>query len=64
MQGRWRASNTAVFNIGYHLIWCSKYRRPVLVGRVAKRLKMLLQEKAATIGVTIKTMEVMPHHVH
>lgn len=35
-----------------------------MVGSVAERLKTLLAEKAAAIGATIKTLEVMPDHVH
>ncbi len=61
---RWTTSNKAVFNIGYHLIWCPKYRRKVLVGDVEIRLKQLLTDKANEIGVSIETMEVMPDHVH
>jgi putative transposase len=61
---RWTTSNKAVFNIGYHLIWCPKYRRKVLVGEVAERLKELLTEKAADLGINIDTMEVMSDHVH
>jgi putative transposase len=41
-----------------------KYRRPVLVGDVAARLKVLLTEKAAEMGATLHAMEVMPDHVH
>lgn len=61
---RWTTSNKAVYNIGYHLIWCPKYRRKVLLGAVADRLKELLTEKAASIGAHIEIMEVMPDHVH
>ena len=61
---RWTQSNTCVFNIGYHLIWCPKYRRKVLVGDVENRLKELLYEKAEEIGVSIASLEVMPDHVH
>lgn len=61
---RWTTSNKAIYNIGYHLIWCPKYRRKVLVGDVEVRLKELLTNKASEIGVTIETMEVMPDHVH
>ena len=61
---RWTTSNKAVYNIGYHLIWCPKYRRKVLVGQVEIRLKELLTEKANELGVTIETMEVMPDHAH
>jgi len=60
---RWKRSATTVYNIGYHLIWCPKYRRKVLVGEVAERLKELLFQKAQEIGVEIVQMEVMPDHV-
>ncbi|MCL5800122.1 MAG: transposase, partial [Candidatus Thermoplasmatota archaeon] len=42
---RWKRSNKSVFNVGYHLIWCPKYRRNVLVGSVETRLKELLVQK-------------------
>ena len=61
---RWTRSNTTVYNIGYHLIWCPKYRRKVLVGDVEAQLKQLLQEKADKIGVSIEEMQIMPDHVH
>lgn len=61
---RWTHSTTTIYNIGYHLIWCPKYRRRVLVPPISDRLKELLNEKATEIGVSIDTMEVMPDHVH
>ena len=61
---RWTHSNKAVYNVGFHLIWCPKYRRKVLVGSVEARLRELLREKADAIGVSIEQMEVMPDHLH
>jgi putative transposase len=61
---RWTTSNKAVYNIGYHLIWCPKYRRKVLVGDVEARLREIFLEKANELGITIETMEIMPDHVH
>jgi len=61
---RWKYSSTTVYNLGYHLIWCPKYRRKVLVGEVKKHLKQLLYEKAKEIEVEIIEMEIMPYHVH
>ena len=61
---RWKTSKTAVYNLSYHMIWCPKYRRKVLVGPVETRLKELLLQKADELGCTIETMEVMPDHVH
>jgi len=61
---RWTTSNKAVYNLGYHIIWCPKYRRKVLTGDVAKRLRELLYEKASSIDMEIETLEIMPDHVH
>jgi putative transposase len=61
---RWKHSNTTVYNLGYHLIWCPKYRRKVLVGEVEEHLRTLLIDKAKEIEVEIIEMEIMPDHVH
>ena len=57
-------NTTSVVNINYHIIWCPKYRRKVLVGEVETRLKELLPELAEESGCTIDIMEVMPDHIH
>lgn len=64
MNSRWTHSNTTVFNIGYHIIWCPKYRRKVLVDGIDIRLKDILIEKAIAIGCEITIQEIMPDHVH
>ena len=64
MVNRWTYSNTTVFNIGYHLIWCPKYRRNVLVDNVETRLREILSEKSDEIDVDIEHLEIMPEHVH
>ncbi len=61
---RWKCSSIAVYNLGYHIIWCSKYRRRVLKNQIRQRLNILLQEKAKEIHVTIESMEIMEDHVH
>jgi putative transposase len=64
MEKRWKHSNKAVYNVSYHIIFCPKYRRKVLVNKVDIRLKELLIEKATQLNVEIVEMEVMPEHVH
>lgn len=54
----------AVYSLKYHLVWCPKYRRPVLTNAVAERLKALLADKATELGATLHALEVMPDHVH
>ena len=64
MDERWKTNPGCVFNLSYHIIWCPKYRRKVLVGDIEIRLKELLIEKSKENGWEIKKMEVMPDHVH
>ena len=61
---RFTRTRTTVTNIGYHFIWCPKYRRPVLTSPVDIRLKELLYERATYRGWKIESLEVMHDHVH
>ena len=48
----------------YHLVWCPKFRRPVLEGPIVQRLEDLIAEKAAELGAIVHALEIMPDHVH
>ena len=61
---RYRSNAGAVFDLNYHIVFCPKYRRKVLTGDIEIRLKELLREKAAALGVEVAMLEVMPDHVH
>ena len=60
----YNSNNNIVFSCKYHVVWCPKYRRKVLVGNVQARLKELIQETCLEIKVDIIEMEIMPDHVH
>jgi len=64
MSDRYEYHSHCVFNLGYHIIFCPKYRRKVLQWGIDERLKILLVEKATKMGCRIEKMEVMPDHVH
>jgi putative transposase len=64
MTARYAKNAGAVFSLKAHLVWCPKYRRPVLVNAVATRLETLLREKAAELEMTVHALEIMPDHVH
>lgn len=64
MSERYAKNAGAVFSLKYHLVWCPKYRRPVLVKPVDSRLKALLKQKAEEMELTLHLLEVMPDHVH
>jgi putative transposase len=60
----WKFTPNAVYEINYHLVWSTKYRKPVLVPPVDAALKDLLTQTAADRGYDVLGLEVMPDHVH
>jgi putative transposase len=64
MKTRYRRNCGAVYSLKYHLVWCPKYRRPVLEGAIKRRLEKLLREKAAELKIEIHEMSISPDHVH
>ena len=55
---------TTVYNIGYHMVWSVKYRRPVLIGKVEDSIRRFLLMISSQKGFVIKELEIMPDHVH
>ena len=56
---------TSVYNLNYHIIWCTKYRKKVLSASIEKDLKALLYEIADEKGFTIRHLEIgQDDHVH
>ena len=64
MAQTYEASNNVTYSCKYHLVWTPKYRRKVLTGDIAERLKAIITEGAAETGSEVLSMEVMPDHVH
>lgn len=60
----YKSNNNIVYSCKYHVVWCPKYRRKVLVGKIETRLKEIIQETCAELSVEIIEMELMPDHVH
>ena len=50
--------------LGYHIIFCPKYRNQVLEGAIEIELKRILGETCQTYGWTLHAIEIMPDHVH
>lgn len=61
---KYQATSHVTYNIGYHVVFCPKYRYGLLRYRAADRLRQLLTEKAGQLNISIPTMEVMLDHVH
>lgn len=61
---KYHQSHNWVYSCQYHVVWCPKYRRQVLVPPIDQRLKELFLEKQDAYGYEVIEMEVMPDHVH
>ncbi|MBU2765697.1 IS200/IS605 family transposase [Acidithiobacillus ferrivorans] len=61
---KYKSSNNVVFSCKYHVVWCPKYRRDVLVNGADTRLKEIMRQVCFETESEILEMEVMPDHVH
>ena len=61
---KYKSNNTVVYSCKYHVVWCPKYRRKVLVDRISERLEELIKQKSSDMRVDIIEMEIQPDHVH
>ena len=60
----YRNNNNIVYSCKYHVVWCPKYRRKVLVDGIDVRFKELAEEVCTKLHIDLIEMEVMPDHVH
>lgn len=59
-----RQSWSAAFRLHYHIVFATKYRRPVLVDAVAKRLLVVLQDICTKEQYLPLAISIQPEHVH
>ena len=60
----YRKTSHSVYDLKYHIVWITKYRKQVLRGEIAIRLRELVRQTCATLDVQILTGHVSPDHVH
>jgi putative transposase len=63
MGQEYRRKETCVFLMNYHVVFCPKRRRKILVGAIRDRLMMIIWETAPDLECDVLAMEVMPDHV-
>jgi REP element-mobilizing transposase RayT len=52
--------SSAVYNINYHVAWCSKFRKPILVDKVKKFVEEQLESSSSDIvGVDVGLLNCM-----
>ena len=53
-----------VYCLQYHIVWCTKYRRKVIVRDIESDIKMHLLKTAEDLDIKIIALETMPDHIH
>lgn len=60
----YRRGSHTVFDLKYHLVWSTKYRKPILVGKVGYRTRDLIREICQTHSIEIIRGHVSKDHIH
>jgi putative transposase len=60
----YRKTSHSVYDLNVHLVWVTKYRKPVLFGNVATRVRDLIREICTSMEVEILKGHVSKDHVH
>ncbi|WP_207637585.1 IS200/IS605 family transposase, partial [Desulfotruncus alcoholivorax] len=57
-------ANHCVYNINYHIVFCPKYRRKVINGKVEEIINQTVGKICESYGFSLIQMGTMPDHLH
>jgi putative transposase len=60
----YRKGSHTVYDLKYHLVWITKYRKPMLSGTIGRRLRDLIREICKTMDIQILKGHISRDHVH
>jgi putative transposase len=60
----YRKTSHSVYDIKFHFVWITKYRKPMLTGSIGTRLRELIREICKTMDIEIIKGHVSKDHVH
>lgn len=58
------SQNSAKHSIGFHLVWCTKYRHEILKDAVEVECKRIIAETCKANNWLLHAIEIMPDHIH
>lgn len=58
------SNRNCVYQTAYHVVWCPKYRKPILTGEVARELDQLLNTICQENQWAVISKEIQPDHIH
>ena len=53
-----------VYSLQYHIVWGTKYRKPIFIGAIEQDIKNYLLETLKSLDMDVLAMEIMPDHIH
>jgi len=53
-----------VYSLQYHIVWVTKYRKPIFIGEIEIDVKNYLTETLKSLDMDMIAMEIMPDHIH
>lgn len=60
----YRKGSHTVYDLKYHVVWITKYRKQVLRGEIGKRLRELIRQTCEELETYIEKGHIAPDHVH
>ena len=60
----YRKTSHSVYDLKYHIVWITKYRKPVMRGVIGKRIRELIRQTCASLDVYIVKGHVSKDHIH
>ncbi|WP_201380715.1 IS200/IS605 family transposase [Ktedonobacter sp. SOSP1-85] len=64
MSETYKSNRSVYYSCHYHVVWCPKYRRNVLIGPIETRLKEIIAQVCQECQAEVEELEIMPDHVH
>ena len=64
MSETYKSNRNVFYSCHYHVVWCPKYRRKVLVGPIEMRLKEIIGQVCQECQAEVEELESMPDHLH
>jgi putative transposase len=62
--GEYRKSSHSTYDIKYHIVWITKYRKPVITGKIAVRTREIIRQICSANEVEIMAGHVGKDHIH
>lgn len=59
-----RKSSHVQYDIQYHIVWTTKYRYKVLIGRIAEMARELIRQSCNSVDVSILRGSIGKEHIH